>query len=153
LFVEEQHRIFGEELNSADYPTQPPAADHSPSSSVDLRSPRRQMFTDLPTPSYNQTAFQHAPGSAPLDDTGMIPLNPTYAYHQMAPHGEGGFGSLNDAMRSPTVYNTTGTGAPTPREAKAKRRESSLLGVVGYHSGPQKKSSMSRLREEQGTSF
>lgn len=153
LFVEEQHRIFGEELYPADVTVQSSSSNHSANSSADLRSPRKQMFTDLPTPAYNQTSFQHSPGGAPADDTGMIPMNPSYAYHQMAPHGEGGFGSLNDAMRSPTVYNTTGTGAPTPRDAKAKRRESSLLGAVGYHSGPQKKSSMSRLREDQGTSF
>ncbi|KJY02075.1 RhoGAP-domain-containing protein [Zymoseptoria brevis] len=154
LFVEEQHRIFGDELHlSESSPPTSSAARHSPASSTDLRSPRKQMFTDLPTPAYNQTAFQHGPGGAPLDDTGMVPLNPAYAYHQMAPQGDGGFGSLNDALRSPTIYNTTGTGAPTPRDAKAKRRESRLLGAGAYSSGPQKKSSMSRLREEQGTSF
>ncbi|EGP85701.1 uncharacterized protein MYCGRDRAFT_86888 [Zymoseptoria tritici IPO323] len=112
LFVEEQHRIFGDELPLSESSTPTSSATrHSPASSTDLRSPRKQMFTDLPTPAYNQTAFQHGPGGAPLDDTGMVPLNPAYAYHQMA-----------------------------PQDAKAKRRESSLLVAGAYSSGPQKKS-------------
>ncbi|EME39461.1 hypothetical protein DOTSEDRAFT_75208 [Dothistroma septosporum NZE10] len=147
LFVEEQRRIFGPALQSR----QQPAAAHEhrakTMASVDLRSPRKQMFSDLPTPAYNQTQFQ----SIEADDTGMTPMHPTYANYQMAPQGEGGFGSLNDALRSPTVYGMTGTGAPTPRETKARRRESGMLAI--NNTGIQKKPSVSRLREEQGTSF
>lgn len=127
---------------------QPPAA-----MTNDLRSPRRQMFQDLPTPSYNQTQFQSFGGNPYADDTGMIPMQPTYAPYQMAPQGDGGYGSLNDALRSPTVYNTTGTGAPTPREVKQRRRESNMLYANSPLSGPTKKPSQSRLREEHGTSF
>lgn len=112
---------------------------------MDLRSPRKQMFSDLPTPAYNQTSFEN---------TGMAPVHPTYANYQMAPQGDGGYGSLNDALRSPTVYNTASNGVPTAREQKAKKRESSMLGFgLGGAAGVPKKGSMSRLREEEGGKF
>lgn len=149
LFVEEQHRIFGPPLDSIHTPASPRDG-HSTTGSADLRSPRKQMFSDLPTPAYNQTQFQSV-GGPHADDTGMIPMHPSYANYQMAPQGDGGYGSLNDALRSPTVYGMTGTGAPTPRDVKAKRRESGML-VVNNIMGPTKKSSQSRLREEP-TSF
>ncbi|KAM3414638.1 hypothetical protein BST61_g9797 [Cercospora zeina] len=153
LFVEEQHRIFcaPAELQAsgaaaAAQTVQPPSGD--------LRSPRRQMFQDLPTPAYNQTQFQTT-GSNTHDDTGMTPMQPSYgAYqYQMAPQGDGAYGSLNDALRAPTVYSTTATGAPAPRDMKHKRRESTMLEVVSNNREPIKKSSQSRLREEHGTSF
>ncbi|USW58057.1 Putative Rho GTPase activation protein [Septoria linicola] len=151
LFVEEQHSIFSmpAELEAPNRPALSHAVQAPPPG--DLRSPRRQMFQDLPTPAYNQTHF--ATGNGPhTDDTGMIPIQPTYAAYpyQMAPQGDGGYGSLNDALRSPTVYSTTATGAPTPREVKQRRRESTMLAV---NNGPAKKPSQSRLREEHGTSF
>jgi RalA-binding protein 1 len=111
------------------------------------------MFSDLPTPAYNQTTFQSF-GAAQHsnDDTGMIPVHPTYANYQMAPQGDGGYGSLNDALRSPTVYKTAANGVPSSRDAKAKRRESGMLGWNMSAAIP-KKSSMSRLREDEGASF
>ena len=128
-----------------DYPAQHPRQDYPPRgasnlASNELRSPRKQMFSDLPTPAYHQTRFEslgamHGSASASVDDgsnnTGMIPVHPTYAsYHPIA-QGEGGFGSLNDALRAPvpppTVYNTVNTGAPTPRDVKAARRESAVM--------------------------
>lgn len=58
---------------------------------------------------------------------------------------------MNDALRSPTVYKTAANGVPSTRDAKAKRRESGMLGWnVG---GVVKKSSMSRLTEGEGASF
>ena len=169
LFVEEQDRIFGRPLELDDFPHAPVQQQDVSTTrgggrpSIELRSPRKQMFSDLPTPAYNQTQFQSLGGSGSgpygADDTGMIPVHPQYASYQMAPQGEGGFGSLNDALRSPTVYNTVGTGAPTPRDMmKPTRRESSLLQPGSNHnnmsSGPLKKSSMTRLRKpEEGASF
>ncbi|CAK1367800.1 unnamed protein product [Cercospora beticola] len=158
LFVEEQHRIFGApaELEASNVPATAQAV-QAPSSD-DLRSPRRQMFQDLPTPAYNQMQFQTT-GNSTHDDTGMIPMQPSYAtyQYQMAPQGDGDYGSLNDALRSPTVYSTTATGAPTPRDLKQKRRESTMLGVSSSNreggNWPTKKPSQSRLREEHGTSF
>ncbi|OAP54870.1 hypothetical protein AYL99_10570 [Fonsecaea erecta] len=62
----------------------------------DIRSPRRQMFTDLPTPMYNQDSFAHnarAPGGMqasarpeyPHDatnDLGFAPIQPSYESRQ-----------------------------------------------------------------------
>ena len=87
----------------------------------------------------------------------MVPMHPSYATYQPAPQGDGGFGSLNDVLKSPTVYNTVGNGVPSSRdassrEAKAKRRESAMLGF-GLGQSVQRKGSMSKLSEEEGASF
>ncbi|KAK5173652.1 Rho GTPase activating protein [Saxophila tyrrhenica] len=156
-FVEDQAAIFGPPMDDA-----PTTSSHyqeataNGSAPTDLRSPRKQMFSDLPTPAYNQTTFQHSYStpqhSTGSDDTGMIPMQPTYANYQMAPQGDGGYGSLNDALRSPNVYKTSANGGPSSRETKSKRRESGMLGW-NMGGGIPKKSSMSRLREDEGASF
>lgn len=145
-FVEDQPAIFGAPVDEADSPIATHDGTHSASQppSLDLRSPRKQMFSDLPTPAYTQTSF---------DNTGMAPMHPTYASYQMAPQGDGAYGSLNDALRSPTVYNSSSNGVPSSREQKAKKRESSMLGFALGSAGLPKKSSMSRLREEDGGKF
>lgn len=118
---------------------------------TDLRSPRKQMFSDLPTPAYNQTTFQSF-GAMQGNDTGMAPMQPTYASYQMAPQGDSGFGSLNEALRSPNPYGSAANGASSSRETKAKRRESGMLGF-SLGSAIPKKASMSKLREEEGGGF
>lgn len=149
-FVEDQSFIFGRPIDAAESPivereitAQPPP--------TDLRSPRKQMFSDLPTPGYHQTSFQSF-GNVHANDTGFAPIQQSYANYQMAPQGEGGFGSLNDALRSPTVYGTSANGQPSARDVKAKRRESAMM-MLNPSATPQKKISMSRLREEEGASF
>lgn len=113
--------------------------------SADLRSPRQMMFQNLPTPGYNQPTFQSIgyPPQYDPNDTGMIPIRPAYADYQMAPQGDGGYGSLNDALRSP--------GGPSSRNDnnnKSKRRESSMaMAMAGAQHMP-KKSSLSKLRDE-----
>lgn len=160
-FVEDLSKIFGPPVDEAESPIK---SRHEnllvPSQSAELRSPRKQMFSDLPTPSYNQPTFQslgvlqaNNPNVVPYsNDTGMAPVRPTYLDYQMAPQGEGGYGSLNDALRSPTVFGTTANGTPTPRDAKSKRRESSMMFMTAPQQMP-KQPSMSRLREEEGASF
>lgn len=111
---------------------------HDPSAPIttpqqpDLRSPRKQMFTDLPTPAYHQTAFHSSSSSSPsADNIGMVPMTqPSYGNYQMAPQGEGGFGSLNDALRSQpsNVYSP-----PAPKDVPPRRRESGM-GVLGMAS-------------------
>ena len=152
--MEDQYAIFGPPLDDAESPIAAQEISIPSAPPTDLRSPRKQMFTDLPTPAYNQTTFQQSYGGPHSDDTGMIPMHPTYANYQMPSQGEGGFGSLNDVLKSPTVYSTAANGVPSSRETKAKRRESGMLGFgLGSSSGIQKKSSMSKLREEEGGSF
>ena len=155
-FVEDQSIIFGARIDEAESPisAHEVSAPALPSA-TDLRSPRKQMFSDLPTPAYNQTTFQSLGALQGDDNTGFAPMRPTYANYQMAPQGDGGFGSLNDALKSPTVYNTASNGVPSSRdrEVKSKRRESGMLGFSLGSSGVQKKGSMSKLREEEGASF
>jgi len=118
-----------------------PYAEDNTAESGDLRSPRKMMFQNLPTPGYNQPTFQSLgfPPQFDPNDTGMIPIRPAYAEYQMAPQGDGSFGSLNDALRSP--------GVPPQR----KKRESSMaaaMAMVGAGQHVPKKSSLSRMRED-----
>lgn len=141
------------------------------------------MFTDLPTPAYNQTTFQSfgnafhqqnhgggqgggyaAGGYGAGEETGFTPMHPSYGNYQMAPQGDGAFGSLNDALRSPTqaptVYSTGGNGVPSSRggsgsdgrSEKAKRRESGMLGYGSMTGMPKKDSrGMGKVSEEGGS--
>lgn len=118
-----------------------------------VRSPRHQMFSDLPTPAYNQTSFypQASAGSVqqqalgrgvyPVgNDTGFIPMQPSYetpGYRELGvAEGAAGDGVVAAAQVA-------------AKDGKAKRRESGMAlanrGLVA-----QRKSSFQRLREEMG---
>lgn len=155
-FVEDQASIFGPPLDESEM-SENPYDQGATAQSDDLRSPRKMMFQNLPTPGYNQPSFQSLgyPANYDPNDTGMIPMRPAYADYQMAPQGEGGFGSLNDALRSPGV-------PPQSRDGRSKKRESSMASAMAMVGGAQhmpKKSSLSRMSEAQqdqqqyGTSF
>jgi len=154
-FVEDLSKIFGTPIDEAESPIKTRHENIPvPSQSAELRSPRKQMFSDLPTPSYNQPTFQSL-GALQASNPNVVPYTterPAYLDYQMAPQGEGGYGSLNDALRSPTVFGTAANGAPTSRDAKSKRRESSMMFMTAAQQMP-KQPSMSRLREEEGASF
>jgi len=128
-------------MDEADMSDNPYAEDNA-AESGDLRSPRKMMFQNLPTPGFNQPTFQSLgyPPQFDPNDTGMIPIRPAYAEYQMAPQGDGSFGSLNDALRSPGV----------PTTSRPKKRESSMaaaMAMVGAGQHVPKKSSLSRMRE------
>lgn len=128
LFLTDFDSIFGSA--EASPPTIELTVDHSLSPD-DVRSPRHQMFTDIPTPSYNQTSFGNggAPGSQPDSmrgphDVGMAPMQSHYEQSSYRPDiynqnqgGSGSYGSLNGMLSSPE----------DKRSAKSKRRESSML--------------------------
>ncbi|KAI9814102.1 MAG: hypothetical protein M1832_005990 [Thelocarpon impressellum] len=206
MFINEFQDIFGPDPE--DYsPSSPttnigvtvttPGSEPSP---VDIRSPRKQMFQDLPTPAYNQAAFpQSARGSQPSarashyetdtgfapqqpsarashyeTDTGFIPLRPTYeqprfgqgqfgqAQYGQGQHGQGqqpqiqyGQGHFGQGHNGPIASagqefaSLNGALAPMDaREAKARRRESSML-MMGGGMG-QRQSSMPQLRDQRG---
>ena len=130
MFLTDFDSIFGDDSGSG--PTSVElTVDHSLSPG-DVRSPRHQMFSDIPTPSYNQTSFRGS-DDAPTgldhsrapDDAGFVAMQPSYdqaGYRQdmySQPAGASGpFSSLN-GMLSPS--------SDDPRAAKSKRRESSML--------------------------
>nr|POE63426.1 putative rho-type gtpase-activating protein 2 [Quercus suber] len=149
-FVEDQHVIFGLPMDEAESPISAREA-RAPALPSDLRSPRKQMFSDLPTPAYNQTTFQSF-GAVSGNETGFTPMQPSYANYQMAPQGDGGYGSLNDALRSPTMYNSATGGTPTSRDVKSRRRESAMM-LQSLDSSLPKQPSLSDLREEEATKF
>ncbi|EFW14524.1 hypothetical protein D8B26_006915 [Coccidioides posadasii str. Silveira] len=93
----------------------------------DIRSPRHQMFTDLPTPAYDQNSFEPQRAEEAEDlkrrgnyTTGFIPLHPTYDPPPV-PHQQQDEGTLSH------LHSMNGLLAPGTHATKSKRRESSLL--------------------------
>lgn len=117
----------------------------------DVRSPRRQMFSELPTPSYGQTSF-YVPDDADHHqsqdairanyDTGFIPMIPSY-------DGAGQRG-VEPRSRQPSnsqPMNRMLDPKDNMRSTKAKRRESSMLFMdMGNH---HRKSALFRMGEDQ----
>lgn len=113
----------------------------------DVRSPRRQMFSELPTPSYGQTSFyvsddvdiQSQDAIKANYDTGFIPIIPT-TY-------DGAQRVLDPRARQPNPQRTTRMLDPNEnmRSTKAKRRESSMLLMDMGN----RKSSFPQLRDDQ----
>ncbi|KAH8422936.1 GTPase-activating protein BEM3 [Aspergillus melleus] len=88
----------------------------------DVRSPRRQMFPDISTPGYGQTAFRKEESLDDFNthqDTGFVSIQPRYensSHKQVLANG--------DEMYSPSMLTPANESS---RSAKAKRRESSML--------------------------
>lgn len=141
-------------------PTVELTVDHSLSPD-EIRSPRHQMFSDIPTPSYNQTSFRgdqgpaSGPGSAsgpgpgmyqpyPGNDTGFISMQPSYDqgrdYSQYpGPAGGGAAGGPAAGAGGDAPFSSLNGMLSSPedtRSAKTKRRESSMLFMENRESGP-----------------
>lgn len=136
MFLTDFDAIFGEEQGRAPaVPTE--IVLNEPLTPEDIRSPRRQMFSEIPTPSYNQSGFQSIPSYEQFpqprptkNDTGFVPMQPSYE-GQIVAGPEPGLSSRNLAPNS---------------AVKARRRESSMLLMSGNH----RKSSMPLLRGDSG---
>ncbi|KAF2015971.1 hypothetical protein BU24DRAFT_346195 [Aaosphaeria arxii CBS 175.79] len=143
MFLTDFPDIFGTEVDEATSPIHEIVVSTPPLPDDAIRSPRRQMFSDLPTPAYNTTSFgqaMDAPASFPQQlpqlpqprqqqqqqqqqqyagyETGFIPLRPSYdapMYEQQF-QGAEGYGSLNGALQP-----------GNSREAKQRKRESGML--------------------------
>lgn len=143
LFLSDFDSIFGVEVDEASSPIREITVT-APLTPEAIRSPRRQMFSDLPTPSYTQTSFQSPKPFA---------NNPGYnspRYQQPPPHlrngGHEGYNSpqfAHDGSLNGALYH--GPGA----DLKAKRRESSML-MMNMGLGAltnQRKGSLPRIRD------
>lgn len=136
MFLTEFDAIFGEGQEQA--PTVPSAVTtNEPLTPEDIRSPRRQMFSEIPTPSYKQPNFPPTSSYEQLsqprqtrNDTGFVPLQPSYE-GQVVPGPE------------PSITNRA---LALDSAVKARRRESSML----LMSGNRRKSSMPLLRGDSG---
>ncbi|KAI9759417.1 MAG: hypothetical protein M4579_002331 [Chaenotheca gracillima] len=100
LFLTAFDEIFGFDSDSAsNTPVESSPSFQTQSQSLtvdDIRSPRRQMFQDLPTPAYTQTNFPNPNNRASQHflsrddrsasyDTGFIPMQPSYEQQHQQP--------------------------------------------------------------------
>jgi RalA-binding protein 1 len=134
MFLTDYDSIFGD-LSSGPGPSVELTVDRTRTLSADdIRSPRHQMFSEIPTPSYNQTSFQGQsepnsavePPRAQHQDTGFIPMQPTYdqnAYQQQMYNQQAGSSAGFTSLNGMLVPNNT----DDTRSARSKRRESSML--------------------------
>lgn len=131
MFLTDFDSIFGEPADSS---TQPVEATAGRSLfPQDIRSPRRQMFSDIPTPAYNQTSFrtQDTIGDAVSEEdfvarhaTGFISMQPSY---------EQPYRTEGQNLANSTSFNRMLAPNSETAHSKAKRRESSLLFMETDH--------------------
>lgn len=118
----------------------------------DIRSPRKQLFSDIPTPSYNQNTFprsqpsyeQVLQNSRVEHDLGFIPLQPSY-------EASGSRIPTADQTQQVSIPSGSDYGVISRKQGandtkKARRRESSML-VMG---NGQRQSSLPGLRGKSG---
>lgn len=135
MFVTEFDGIFGDPMEESDVPSLSSSASQALTAD-DVRSPRHQMFSDIPTPAYNQTSFAHNQ-SRPSENTfsdrlhgqqemGFAPLQPAYNVPEAAPHAST---QRADSVTLPgPEYAIARPRNLAPGNlAKQSRRESSML--------------------------
>jgi RalA-binding protein 1 len=104
-----------------------------------IRSPRHQMFTDLPTPAYNNSGFQGMGGFAPLPQQQGRPtpqpgMNGGYGqgsqdYYAQQPQ-DPSYNSLNGSLAPPPNHPPPQPGM-SAKDVKKARRESNMQ-MLGY---------------------
>jgi len=153
MFLTEFDAIFGAAPDES--VPMPEVSVTEPLTPEEIRSPRRQMFSELPTPSYATSTFPKADptyeqvlhDSHAENDTGFIPLQPSYETATFTP---GPFGATHHhgsiTMPGPEYGTSSRNLGPSSMQAtKARRRESSML-LMGHN--PLRKSSMLGIRED-----
>ena len=168
LFLQQYDGIFGEEPDSHDHAPVEVTVTAPPLTPEDIRSPRRQKFQELPTPSYNQDSFpqnQPPPSFPPPQhyqqqqraayDTGFTPLQPSYENQGYPTMAGPEYGSRAQTLAGPSYDQFNGGNAAYRQYAsenqsqmgtKSKRRESSMFGM-GIGLG-QRKPSNNKLRDD-----
>lgn len=165
LFLQQYEDIFDQE---PDHPRdQSSPVEHTvnapPLTPEDIRSPRQQIFQNLPTPSYDKQSFnpiqsfpQPQPHLSQLrggNDTGFTPLHPSYeTQYQPFPTKAGPeYSNRGPTISGPVYDQYSGGGEPYRKFAgdnstgpKNKRRESSMLGL----SAPPRAGSNNKLRDD-----
>ena len=155
MFLSEFDAIFNNHVEGEATPSNEPSTTQSLTTD-DIRSPRRQMFSDIPTPAFNQTSFisnsqatRREPamnGIHSQQDLGFAPLQPSYdalrSTSQTPRHEEKPFLNPSDSgIAIARPRNLT----PADSSVKQSRRESSML-LMGPGS---RKSSLGMMRNDQ----
>lgn len=135
-FLTDYDKIFGAISPVDDTTPSVVLSPQDPLTPEDIRSPRHQMFSDLPTPAYAQVSFGAAETSGHHDpremyDTGFVPMQPGHEQNTLGESLQ--YGSV-DGMLAPS--------------SKSKRRESNLLFMMNN-----RKSSAQNPREGRGKSL
>lgn len=134
MFLTDYDSIFGESPEYSIHAVEMAAGRSL--SPQDIRSPRRQMFSDIPTPAYNQTSFRKQEnvrdgmpdeGFVTHQATGFISMQPSYEH----PYRAEGYNQAN-----PMFFNRMLAPNSDPARTKARRRESSLLFMEADHQSP-----------------
>lgn len=163
MFLSDFNTVFGVRPDESMIPAVEVVAAAPEMSPDDIRSPRRQLFQDLPTPAYNQPSFPRTPSMVPTSAlpaspsplAGFTPMQPTHEPPRfgqylftpgnpnpssMAPMNGQEYGSV----RGGSGLNPSSASTGHDRDVKAKRRESSMLMV-----DPKSMSAMSRMSNSQ----
>jgi RalA-binding protein 1 len=167
MFLQQYDGIFGEPPAEHDRAPVEVTVTAPPLTPDDIRSPRRQHFQELPTPSYDQQNFPRAPAAFPHPtqnqqqhraayDTGFTPLQPSYdtvKNSQTYTMGGPEYGSRAPTLAGPAYDQFSSSNVaqrhlngPEPQTSKSKRRESSMFSMgIG---GPKKQPSFNNKPKE-----
>ncbi|KAL9621243.1 MAG: hypothetical protein Q9160_004264 [Pyrenula sp. 1 TL-2023] len=163
MFLTNYHDIFNQKPYVGEIKTTEVAI-KDPLTPEDIRSPRRQLLTNLPSPSHNQTSFATTSFPNPHamqtkqeterenvsdpHNTGFVSMQPTYevrsydADMQSVPSHERAATQQNTQAEYGSVNRMLAPGGVS--NVKAKRRESSMVFLGMGH----RKSSVPRMRED-----
>lgn len=132
MFLTDFDSIFGEVPDSNTDPVV--LTVESPVSSEDVRSPRHQIFSDIPTPAYDQASFPiHSDhGSNVHQETGFISMKPSYRRQSLYKLENSNPGQPNYAQFS-SMNSMLSPNTDSSRLTKAARRESSLFFMETNH--------------------
>lgn len=153
VFLTDFDAIFGRTPDDTAVPSLL-VTSNEPLTPEDIRSPRRQMFSHIPTPSYTQDSFPKNPIAAAHNqspaynpvlhdpyangDTGFVPLQPSY--NTSTPEQE------SITVPGPEYAVARPRNLAPGGAAKSRRRESSML-LMG---GLQGKDSLPMMRDDAG---
>ncbi|KAF2133998.1 RhoGAP-domain-containing protein [Dothidotthia symphoricarpi CBS 119687] len=154
FFLTDFPDIFGTALDEANSPIHEIRVNNSLLGGDAIRSPRRQMFSDLPTPAYNETTFQqsyerplpqyqnssglsHSPPPQQQQQQQLQPQQQQQQQQQQTAGYDAGFIPIRPSYEPPS-YDTSFQGdgygslnsavqSGTPREQRQRRRESGML--------------------------
>ena len=170
MFLTDFEDVFGTPIDEAVSPIHEIQTKSMPLGDEAVRSPRRQMFSDIPTPAYNETSFQQQaepPSHYQMSNNAPLLQPPNLQQYQQQqqqsqPQYAGydtGFIPLRPSYEAPMYeqqYQPQGYGSlngavsGNSKEARQRRRESGMLLMnMGMQmDGAQRKGSNPRIGQE-----